>query len=127
MDAIASTDTKVFVSGCDIDGISRGKILNADKVKQSTEGFGFCNVIFGWDSHDQTYEPKTPSMLQDAGFADIVAKIDLNKPRRCPISKIPHFLLNFYNPVTQQPLPYCPRSLLQGIIARKDYIPLTGV
>jgi glutamine synthetase len=125
---LLSTDTKVFVSGADIDGIPRGKVLKAEKFNHSNEGFGFCNVIFAWDMHDNTYDPKTPSMLQNAGFSDILAKIDLTSARRCPLTNTPHFLLDFYNPVTQLPLPYCPRSLLRRIISTNaNYKPLTGV
>ena len=80
------SDLKVLVTGCDIDGIPRGKIMNSSKFQQSlVGGFGFCNVIFGWDSHDELYSPKTPSMLNDSGFSDIVAKVDQNTFRRCPV------------------------------------------
>lgn len=79
-------DLKVLVTGCDIDGIPRGKVMNASKFQLVLDGgFGFCNVIFGWDCHDQTYEPKTQTMLNDSGFSDILAKVDQNTFRRCPV------------------------------------------
>ena len=38
----------------DMDGIFRGKYLNADKLGSALEkGFGFCDVVLGWDSSDQ--------------------------------------------------------------------------
>lgn len=123
-------DLKVLVTGCDIDGIPRGKVMNAAKFKNVIEGgFGFCNVIFGWDLHDQTYEPKTPSMLNDPGFSDIIASVDVNTFRRCPVTGIAHYLVEFFNPLTQQPLPYCPRSLLRQVLEKRKatFTALTGV
>ena len=49
---------KVKVACSDIDGILRGKYLHKDKFFGAAEpypkgGFGFCDVVFGWDSSDQ--------------------------------------------------------------------------
>ena len=51
-----STAGKVKVACSDIDGILRGKYLHRDKFLGAAEpypdgGFGFCDVVFGWDSH----------------------------------------------------------------------------
>ena len=41
----------------DIDGILRGKYLHHDKFLAAVEGgFGFCDVVFGWDCGDQCYD-----------------------------------------------------------------------
>src|SRR5687767_7482642 len=38
----------------DIDGVFRGKYMAADKLASALEkGFGFCDVVLGWDSNDQ--------------------------------------------------------------------------
>ena len=38
----------------DIDGVLRGKYMTRDKLASSLEnGFGFCDVVMGWDSRDQ--------------------------------------------------------------------------
>ena len=38
----------------DIDGIFRGKYLAPDKLASAlNKGFGFCDVVLGWDSSDQ--------------------------------------------------------------------------
>ena len=52
---------KVKVAVSDIDGVLRGKYLHIDKFMGAAEpapagGFGFCDVVFGWDVADQTYD-----------------------------------------------------------------------
>ena len=49
--------TKVKVAVSDIDGILRGKYLHIGKFEGAAEGgFGFCDVVFGWDAHDNCYD-----------------------------------------------------------------------
>jgi glutamine synthetase len=107
---------KVLVSGCDIDGLSRGKIISEKKLASSSkDGFGFCSVVFGWDLHDGEYLPKPP-IMQRGGFEDILAVIDLNSKRLIPWNfNLPHYLVDFYDPRTRLPLPFCPRSLLKRV------------
>ncbi|HEX5183314.1 MAG TPA: hypothetical protein VFW19_09210 [Allosphingosinicella sp.] len=41
----------------DVDGIFRGKYLAPDKLEAAlAKGFGFCDVVLGWDSADQLYD-----------------------------------------------------------------------
>ncbi|TNE31943.1 MAG: glutamine synthetase, partial [Alphaproteobacteria bacterium] len=41
----------------DIDGVLRGKYMARDKfVSALKSGFGFCDVVLGWDSNDQLYD-----------------------------------------------------------------------
>ena len=50
----------IKVAITDIDGVLRGKYMHVDKFLKSIEsGYGFCDVIFGWDSSDDLYEFKT--------------------------------------------------------------------
>ena len=126
MDNLQQQDTRVWISGCDIDGISRGKLLSRKKI-DSGLNLGFCNVVFAWDSLDKTYTPKTPAMLSDAGFRDIIAQVDPKTLRRDPITGIPHFLVDFKNE-NLEPLAYCPRSLLKTILSKKpEYLVLAGI
>ena len=48
-----SASGKVKVAVTDIDGVLRGKYLHKDKFLSAADGgFGFCNVVFGWDMTD---------------------------------------------------------------------------
>ena len=57
-DAFEKRDIRrVKVGGFDVDGILRGKYIALDKFWSSLEkGFGFCDVIFGWDVADELYD-----------------------------------------------------------------------
>ncbi|MGH8311088.1 MAG: glutamine synthetase, partial [Steroidobacteraceae bacterium] len=47
----------VKVGVFDVDGILRGKYLSQAKFLSALEkGFGFCDVVLGWDSNDQLYD-----------------------------------------------------------------------
>ena len=47
----------VKVGAFDIDGIMRGKYISRDKFLSSLDGgFGFCDVVLGWDCQDQLYD-----------------------------------------------------------------------
>ena len=71
----------VKVGLTDIDGILRGKYMHVDKfIKSTKKGFGFCDVIFGWDSSDELYELKNESVDDlytgwHSGFPDAKANI----------------------------------------------------
>jgi glutamine synthetase len=48
---------KVKLAITDMDGILRGKLMSFEKFTGIVEkGFGFCNVVFGWDSADVAYD-----------------------------------------------------------------------
>ncbi|MCR9268277.1 MAG: glutamine synthetase, partial [Alphaproteobacteria bacterium] len=49
--------THVKVGVFDVDGIFRAKWIARDKFASALKGgFGFCDVVLGWDSNDQLYE-----------------------------------------------------------------------
>lgn len=109
---------KIKVGGFDVDGILRGKYIAMPKFWSSvTKGFGFCDVIFGWDSADQLYDNATVTGW-DSGYPDALAKIDLSTFRVLPYEPdTAHFLVDFYT-ADGKPHPACPRNLLKRVVAR---------
>ncbi len=63
--------TRVKVAVSDIDGVLRGKYLHKEKFYSAVEGgFGFCDVVFGWDMMDVTYDNTTLTGWHK-GFPDV--------------------------------------------------------
>ncbi|KAG6817787.1 hypothetical protein H0H87_003195 [Tephrocybe sp. NHM501043] len=109
-------DTKVKVAGIDVDGVLRGKFMSKDKFLSavSSDGFGFCSVIFGWDIHDAVYSRELLISNKQNGYRDIIASIDLSSYRRIPWEdNVPFFLVSFFDPDTKQPLSVDPRGILK--------------
>ena len=105
----SSPNPKVKVAITDIDGILRGKYLHKDKVMSALEGgFGFCNVVFGWDSADLAYEGMDFTGWH-TGYPDAIAHLDLQTFRKVPWDGEVPFLLGDFN------LDVCPRNLLKKI------------
>jgi len=104
-----STNPKVKVAITDLDGVLRGKYLHKDKFISILEGgFGFCDVVFGWDINDLSYEGMEFTGWH-TGYPDAVAKLDLNTFRKVPWDNdVPFFLGDFDNHI-------CPRHLLRKI------------
>jgi glutamine synthetase len=113
---------KVKVAVSDIDGILRGKILHIDKFMSAAQphpagGFGFCDVVFGWDAHDQSYDNTTVTGWQH-GFPDALARLDLSTGRRVPWdANVPFFLGEFVN-ADGSAYPVCPRQTLKRVLER---------
>jgi glutamine synthetase len=103
---------RVKVAITDVDGILRGKYLQTAKFLSAAEsGFGFCNVVFGWDSADVCYDDAKYTGWH-TGYPDDLVRIDLSTGRRVPWDEgIPFFLGDFDNDV-------CPRRLLRRVLAR---------
>ena len=120
---------RIKVGGFDIDGVLRGKYLSLDKFwSVLSSGFGFCDVIFGWDIADVCYDNSTVTGPA-SGYPDILAQVDLDSLRILPNE--PHtagFLLDFRG-ADGKAHPACPRSLLKRIVARAEasgFAPLFG-
>ena len=113
-----SPSQKVKVAITDVDGILRGKYVHKEKFLSAAEtGFGFCNVVFGWDSADVCYDNTTYTGWH-TGYPDAVARVDLSTARTVPWDGgVPFFLADFEDG-KGGPLPVCPRSLLKKIVAR---------
>src|SRR5262249_47260049 len=64
---------RVKVAVSDIDGVLRGKYIHKEKFYSAAEGgFGFCDVVFGWDMMDVTYDNTTLTGWHK-GFPDVLA------------------------------------------------------
>jgi glutamine synthetase len=112
--------TKVKVAVSDIDGVLRGKYLHIDKFEGATSGgFGFCDVVFGWDMTDTTYDNTSVTGWQH-GYPDALAQVDLDTARKVPWDgDVPFFLGDFINP-DGTPFPVCPRQTLKRVLARAE-------
>ena len=67
--------THVKVGVFDIDGILRGKYMAREKFFSSLDkGFGFCDVVLGWDSNDQLYD-NTQFTGWHTGYPDAEVRI----------------------------------------------------
>ncbi|GAA5838089.1 hypothetical protein JCM5353_004493 [Sporobolomyces roseus] len=118
-------DDRVQLAGVDMDGILRGKFMLKSKFEASLDsGFGFCSVVFGWDTHDQAYSPELKISNLSNGYRDLVAKIDLNSYRRTPATKdlpsFPFFLVTFMDPETGEGLHACPRATLRKVVGQLE-------
>lgn len=117
--------TKVKVAVSDIDGILRGKYLHIGKFESAAEGgFGFCDVVFGWDSQDDCYD-NTQVTGWHRGFPDALAQVDLGTARHVPWDGgVPFFLGNFVN-ADGSAHPVCPRQTLKRVLARAEKMGFT--
>ena len=81
---------RVKVGGFDIDGVLRGKYVSLEKFWSAVEsGFGFCDVIFGWDIADVLYDNAKVTGWH-TGYPDAHAAIDLvDVPRPSRGSRTP--------------------------------------
>lgn len=111
---LAHPKGKIKIAVTDLDGVLRGKYIHQDKFASAIEGgFGFCNVVFGWDSGDVCYD-NVDHTGWHTGYPDDVANIDLSTYREIPWDDhIPFFLADFDNGV-------CPRTLLKKIKKRAE-------
>ncbi|MEO8104199.1 MAG: glutamine synthetase family protein [Betaproteobacteria bacterium] len=122
--------TKVKVACSDIDGVLRGKLLHKDKFFSAAEsGFGFCDVVFGWDSSDNCYDNTQITGWQH-GFPDANARIDLNTHRNVPWDGGVDFFLGEFVRTDGSPYPVCPRQILKKVLKRAEKLgvqPMCGL
>ncbi|MET0595153.1 MAG: glutamine synthetase family protein, partial [Polyangiaceae bacterium] len=106
--------------GFDIDGVLRGKYVSIDKLRSAVEsGFGFCDVIFGWDIGDVLYD-KAQVTGWHTGYPDAHAVLDLSTVRNIPWEPGTVAILADFRDGNGRAHAACPRSLLRGILARAE-------
>ena len=106
---------KVKLAITDIDGVLRGKVIHKDKFFSVVEsGFGFCDVVFGWDAADLAYENSQYTGWH-SGYPDAEARLDLSTFRKIPWEQdLPFFLADFVS-AEGKISPVCPRNLLKKV------------
>lgn len=121
IDFIQQSDSpKIKYAFTDIDGVLRGKIIHRQKFLDGlSDGFGFCDVVWGWDVSDTPYDNGQTTGWH-SGYPDAPVRLDLNTFRQLPWEdNIPFFLADFTPSPDKQSgihaLAACPRSLLKRI------------
>ncbi len=99
----------------DIDGVLRGKYMAKDKLLSAFEsGYGFCDVVLGWDSNDQLYDNTTMTGWHTA-YPDAGVRLLPETTRLLPFeNNMPLILSEF----TGKMEAICPRSVLRRIVER---------
>lgn len=111
---------KVKIAFTDIDGILRGKYISSEKFLSVVEnGTTFCDVIFGWDAADVTYD-NTSYTGWHSGYPDCPARLDLSTLRRIPWENDLPFVLGEMVNAEGSPSFVCPRQLLKKINAAAE-------
>ncbi len=122
-----SLHNKVRVAVTDIDGILRGKLMHRDKFLSALDaGFGFCDVVFGWDANDQLYD-RSDVTGWHTGYPDAEARLDLDTFRLIPWEDELPFVLGDFDKGVGGSFEACPRSLLKRIINQSEsegYFPI---
>ncbi len=108
----------VKVAASDIEGVLRGKYVHKEKFLHILDkGFGFCNVVFGWDIGDVCYDNAAYTGWH-SGYPDAQARVDVGTYRVLPWDNhVPFFLADFVD-AQGDALGVCPRNLLKHVIAQ---------
>jgi glutamine synthetase len=109
--------THVKVGIFDNDGVLRGKYIAKAKFLSALEsGFGFCDVVLGWDSNDQLYDNVTFTGWHTA-YPDAPVRILPNTCRELAFEdKTLFFLCEFADRAEA----VCPRALLRRVLAKAE-------
>lgn len=111
------------VAVADTDGVLRGKYIDLPKFRSALRsGFGFCDVVLGWDSADQLYD-NTTLVGFHTGYRDAQVRLDLGTVRRVPFENDTILVLGDF---TAPHDGACPRSLLKRVVERartRGYFP----
>ena len=99
----------------DIDGIFRGKYMAVDKLRSALEkGFGFCDVVMGWDSNDQLLDNLSFTGWHTA-YPDAEARLLPETMRALPFEGGMPLILGEFSGRAEA---VCPRGTLRRVLDR---------
>lgn len=105
----------VKVGVFDIDGIMRGKYISRAKFLSALEsGYGFCDVVLGWDCQDQLYD-NVQFTGWHTGYPDAPVRILPDSCRPLPFEDDNLLFLSEFAPPAEQ---VCPRGVLRKVLER---------
>lgn len=104
----------IKVGVTDADGVLRGKYMKKEKFLSALEkGFGFCDVVLGWDSYDQLYEnPGVKYTGWHTGYPDAPVRLLPETTRELPLEDNMIFVLGEFADAAE---PLCPRGVLRKV------------
>jgi glutamine synthetase len=101
----------------DMDCIMRGKYMNREKFESSLgNGFGFCDVILGWDSQDQLYDNVQFTGWHTA-YPDAQVRLIPQTMRELPMEEKSLLMLGEFS---GDAATICPRRLLQRVLLKAE-------
>jgi glutamine synthetase len=107
--------THIKVGVFDVDGILRGKYMSRAKFLSALEkGFGFCDVVLGWDANDQLYDNVSFTGWH-TGYPDAPVRILPDSCRPLPWEEDGLFFLCEFSPPADA---LCPRGVLRRVLER---------
>ena len=99
----------------DNDGILRGKYMGRDKFFGALDkGFGFCDVVLGWDSNDQLYDNVKYTGWHTA-YPDAPVRV---LPETCRSVPFEGNMLLFLGEFDGAAEAVCPRAVLRRVLQR---------
>ena len=103
----------VKVGVFDVDGIMRGKYMHKDKFLSALNGgFGFCDVVLGWDSNDQLYDSAKFTGWHTA-YPDAPVRLLPDTCRELPMEEDTILFLGEFDGEAEN---VCPRAVLRRVL-----------
>lgn len=101
----------------DIDGVLRGKYVSRSKFLSAVKkGFGFCDVVLGWDVADQLYDNAEVSGWH-TGYRDAPATLDVSTLRVLPFEPNTILMIGGFSGDYEA---VCPRAMLAKMIGKAN-------
>ena len=99
----------------DLDGVLRGKYISKTKFLSALQkGFGFCDVVLGWDSNDQLYD-NVKFTGWHTGYPDAEVRILPDTARILPMEDDGYLFLGEFAGEAEK---VCPRGILRRVIEK---------